>query len=113
MKFCRSAEGLYYYKPETVKATIMVNTVEENKETFSPRQQERAKRARTMLHALGCPSIADLKRIIKMNSIVDCPVTIEDIKIAHKIYGPDVPTLKGKTVRDRPEPVVNDVVDIP
>jgi len=65
------------------------------------------------LHALGCPSIADLKRIIKMNFINNCPVTTEDIDLSERIYGPDVASLKGKTVRQSPAPVVKDVIEIP
>ena len=48
-----------------------------------------------------------------MNSVQDCPVTIEDIKLAEAIYGPDVPSLKGKVTRGRPSPVVEDIVEIP
>jgi len=36
--------------------------------------------------------------LIKMNAIKDCPVTVYDIILAEKIFGPDVASLKGKTV---------------
>jgi len=48
-----------------------------------------------------------------MNSIKNCPVTTEDIDLAEKIYGPDVASLKGKTVHQSPAPIVNDVIEIP
>ncbi|KAG7364548.1 reverse transcriptase RNA-dependent DNA polymerase [Nitzschia inconspicua] len=48
-----------------------------------------------------------------MNSIKDCPVTVDDINLAEKIYGPDVATIKGKATRTRPIPVVNDIIEIP
>ena len=111
--FRKSAEGLYYYKPNITKKHSMVQTVEENKTFYSKRQVDRAKRARELLHALGCPSIADFKKAIKMNAIKDCPVTVEDIDIAESIYGPDVATLRGKTTRSRPTPVVSDIISIP
>ena len=57
-----------------------------------------AERAQELMHTLGCPSVADLKGIIKMNAIKDCPVTVDDIILAEKIFGPDVASLKGKTV---------------
>jgi hypothetical protein len=37
---------------------------------------------------------------------------IEDIYHA-KIYGPDVASLKGKTVGQSPAPIVSDVIEIP
>ena len=48
-----------------------------------------------------------------MNSVQDYPVTIEDIKLAEAIYGPDVPSLKGKITHGHPSPVVEDIVEIP
>jgi hypothetical protein len=39
--------------------------------------------------------INDLKAIIWMNLIKNNPVTTEDIKITKKIFGPDIPSLKG------------------
>jgi len=47
-----------------------------------------------MLQTLACPSVKDLKKIIKMNSVQDCPVTLEDIKLTEAIYGPNMPSLE-------------------
>jgi len=91
----------------------MVRMVEDNKSFFTDRQVSRAKRACELLHALGCPSIADLKRIIKLNSIKNCPVTTEDISLTEKKYGPYVASLKDMTVHQIPAPIVNDVIEIP
>ena len=48
-----------------------------------------------------------------MNSIANCPITLDDIDIAEKICGPDVASLKGKTTRQKLAPVVTDQVSIP
>jgi len=48
-----------------------------------------------------------------MNSIKNCPVTTEDIDLAKKTHGPDVASLKGKTVCQSPAPIVNEVIEIP
>jgi hypothetical protein len=91
----------------------MIQTVDENKSYYSQRQVERARKARDLLHTLGCPSIQDLKKIISMNSIQNCPVTIEHINIAEQIYDKDIASIKGKTVRKKPPPAIQDIVEIP
>jgi len=48
-----------------------------------------------------------------MNTIKNNPVTVDDINIAEKVYGPDIGSLKGKTTRRKPKPVVKDYVEIP
>jgi Reverse transcriptase (RNA-dependent DNA polymerase) len=41
--------------------------------------------------------------MIEQNQLVGCPITVDDANRALKIYGSDVPTLRGKTVRKTPE----------
>jgi hypothetical protein len=62
---------------------------------------------------MGHPSVADLKAALRMNLIRDVPVTTKDIEIAEKIFGPDISSLKGKTTRKKPVPVIEDYVEIP
>jgi hypothetical protein len=45
--------------------------------------------------------------------IRNCPVTPTDITASDKIFGPDVASLKGKTVRNTPAPVLTDYLKIP
>jgi hypothetical protein len=51
--------------------------------------------------------------IIKSNTLKTIPITIDDIKIAEKVFGPDIGALKGETTRQKPAPVVSDYVEIP
>jgi len=48
-----------------------------------------------------------------LNAIKNNPVTTADIDIAEKIFGPNISTLKGKTTRRKPVPVVEDHINIP
>ena len=91
----------------------MLQTVKENRFPYSSRQYERAKLAREVYHSIGNPSIKDFKNIIRMNGLRNCPVTQEDIELAEKIFGPDVSTLKGKSTRKKPNPVVDDYIEVP
>ena len=128
LKFKRGPENIYYTKPDAFQGRTVsddtpktkkpmkgqyVQTVADNARFYSQRQVARAKAARNLLHATGCPSVADLKNILKMNSIANCPITLDDVDIAEQIYGPDVASLKGKTTRRKPAPVVHDQVTIP
>ena len=45
--------------------------------------------------------------------IKNCLVTMEDIEVCEKIFGLDIYTLKGKTIRLKLKAVVNDYVKIP
>ena len=90
-----------------------MNTVEENKTFYTERQVAQAKKAREFYHSMGCPSIPDLMAILRMNLVKNNPVTVEDVKLAEKIFGPDISTLKGKTTRRKPLPVVEDHIAIP
>ncbi len=48
-----------------------------------------------------------------MNLTKDCPITTTDIVNAHKIYGPDLANIRGKTAHRVPAHVHSDIVEIP
>ncbi len=50
--------------------------------------------------------------LVHLNLLKDCPVTNDDIKNAHAIFGPDLAFIRGKTVWRKPTRVVTDYVDI-
>ena len=80
------------------EAQLVIQLVSENVEGFTKCEVEAAKRAKKFYHSLGCPSIATIKNLIRMNAIRNCPVTTEDIANAKKIYGPDPSKLKVSLV---------------
>ncbi len=78
---------------------IFVNTVDENKISFSQRQINRAEKARTLYAALGYPSERDCQWILRSHQIKDCPVTVQDADVAFKIWVVNIASLKGMTTR--------------
>jgi hypothetical protein len=62
---------------------------------------------------LNYPSWKDFKWISRSNQIKDCPVTVNHIDTAFKIWGKNVKALKGKTTRTKPDPVARDFVKVP
>jgi hypothetical protein len=61
-----------------------------------------ANKAQEFYHKLGRPSQHKFEEILKLNLIMNCPVTIDDAKGELLIYGPDLATIKGKTTRVSP-----------
>ena len=100
--------GLHYYDPRENEQLAFVNTVSENKEGFTKRQIKGAETARTLYATLSYPSMKDFKWVIRSNQIKDCPVTVQDVDVALKIWGKNIAALKGKTTRSKMNPVARD-----
>jgi hypothetical protein len=113
MEFRMHKCGLHYYDARNEKHLAFVNTVSENKEGFTKRQIKSAELARNLYKNLSYPSMKDFKWVIKSNQIKDCPVTVQDIDVARKIWGKNIAALKGKTTRSKSIPVARDYVKVP
>src|SRR5210317_2181159 len=112
IKFTGSQNKLYFHDTDNRQISLL-NTVKENMAGFSEQQINRAKKARDLYAMIGYPTVKDFIAIIKNNMLMNCPVTVEDIKNAEKIFGPDIHVLMGKTVRQKTMPVIVDYVKIP
>ena len=113
MVFHMHPSGLHYYDPGATSNFTFLTTVEENKDGVSQRQIQGAERARDLYSKLAYPSLTDFKWMVQSNSIQDCPVTLNDIVLAEKIWGPNIAALKGKTTRSTPKPVTTDYLQVP
>jgi hypothetical protein len=106
-QFTRSKRGLYYMDTSTMKhaadrptcETTLVNTVEDKQSTYTAKAYQMAQLARKIQCMIRRPSLRDYLRIVDNNQLVNCPVTRKDVMAAEDIFGPDVGSLKGKTVR--------------
>jgi hypothetical protein len=105
--FKQSAKGLYYLEtiqPE-VKGAVLINTVIDNQYKYSTKAYSQALLARKLQRIIGRPSTRQLVSILNNNQLPNSPVTYHDVMAAENIFGPDVWSLKGKTVRQIPDAV--------
>jgi hypothetical protein len=93
--------------------TLLVNTVDENKSRYTNRVYTRAVLARKIQKTMGRPSTRSIMKIVENNLLQNCPITREDIKAAEDTVGPDVGSMKGKTVHHAATHVDAQLVDIP
>jgi hypothetical protein len=103
MEYKMHKSGLNYYDLRKEHHMTFVNTVSENKTGFTKRQIKCAEIARNLYKTLRYQSMKDLKWVIWSNHIKYCPVTIQDIEVATKIWG----------TRSKTHPVARDYVKVP
>jgi hypothetical protein len=102
--------GLHYYDPRKEHFAFVI-TVKTNKQGFTLRQVKGAEVART--HAtLSYPSMKDFNLVIRSNQIKNCPVTVQDVNVAAKIWGKNIAALKGKTTRSKSLLVARDFLKV-
>jgi hypothetical protein len=80
-----------------VRERAMVQTVSENLRRYTKREIESAERAREMLGRMGFPSTADAISMISSGSNFD--LTARDFQRAESIWGRDLASMRGKSVR--------------
>ena len=115
MKFQEHKNGLYYYDVPKVNHILdntfsdycFVNTVANNKVMFARREVQAAERAREIYALIGRPGQQTFEHIVSNNPILNLPINISDVKRMHVIFGPDIATLKGRLVKQKPSLIPN------
>jgi hypothetical protein len=79
--------------------TALVQTVQGNYEGYTKKNILKAKEARRAQGMIGNPSKKDYKGMVSGNLITNCPITTSYISNAHAIFGPDLTSIRGKTVQ--------------
>ena len=119
-KFKEYKNELYYYDVPVINDKLnnevtdycFVTTVAKNKLMLTRRKIEAANKARELYALIGRPGYQRFERIVANNEMKNCPVNVSDVKRMNIIYGPDVATLEGRMVNQKPsaipifEPVV-------
>ena len=107
LRFAEGPSGLYYCNVNNKSALFttehcFLSTVEQNKSNFRRREVKGADLARELSRKLLHPASTKMHTILSKNQLLNCPVTLADAKRADHIYGPSIPSLRGRTTRVRP-----------
>ena len=95
------------------EAFALLQTVRENFEGFIQRQVKQAKLARRAQAMVGHPTDDKFKQMVSSRSFTNCRVKVRDVTNARAIFGPYLPGLGGKTIRQKPERVDPEYIGIP
>lgn len=98
---------------ESEDGVAMVSTVAENVKSFTRREVKRAEAARRLMAIIGRPSETQMCDILNGRQLSNCDVKAQDVINARRIFGPDVGSLKGKTVRQKEPHVELSITPIP
>jgi Reverse transcriptase (RNA-dependent DNA polymerase) len=112
--FRPSITGLHYCDTgEHHGISMTVATVADNKNKYTVRAYRQAVLARRIQDTIGRPSTRDYVKIVEGGMLQNCPVSRQDIVAAEDIFGPNLGSLKGKTVRHKNDRVESLVADVP
>ena len=120
--FKQTASGLYYLdtappldkrEQQHEHDTTLLSTVADKKSNYTASAYRQAVLAHKIQKMVGYPSTRDFMKIMDQNLIPNCPIVRSDIVAAEDLFGPDVNSLRGKTVRRGEKHVTSDILPIP
>ena len=79
---------------------------------FTSRKIERFKLARKIYRNVGLPTVKNFKHMVSTNMISKFTISVAYIINSEKIFGPSTASIKGKSTRINPIPVINDNIQI-
>jgi hypothetical protein len=80
---------------------------------FTKQQIEGALKVRHLYKTLGYSSNAHFEALLRVGGIGGCTITVDDAKVAYKIWGSSVPRLKGSTVKEAGRRKPQSLVKVP
>ena len=92
---------------------LLINTVSKNKQVFHRRQIKGSDQVKTLYYKVGYPPVKYFRWIVQSQQIIDCPVTVQYVDIAQKIWGKNIAALKDNDTRKKPIHMAGDIVKTP
>jgi hypothetical protein len=86
--------------PRVTKFTSTLSA--KNFEGYTKKQVHQAEHARCLMGMVTSPYECNFQAMVCLDMLKDRPVTNDDICNAHDIYGPDLASIRGKMVRQKP-----------
>jgi hypothetical protein len=74
-------------------------TVQEREDLYTCREVRKAQEVGEFLKSLGYPTQKEAIGIVRDGNIKNIPYTAEDVRRYFEIYGPQVPGIRGKTIK--------------
>jgi hypothetical protein len=99
-RFKQSEKGLFYLDTNKKSGTVLINTVAGNKISYTKRKRtyKQAMLAQKVQNMIGQPFLSSFLKIVENNLLKNCPISREDVLATEDILGPNLGSLKGKTV---------------
>ena len=113
MVVCKGFLYLDMADPAHSNAVMMLQTLCDNVDGLKTRKLKKAVLARKAQARVGTPTDANFIDIASKGTLTNFPIDPFDIANTRHMFGPDIPGVKGKTVRRKPDRVeVEDIVYI-
>jgi hypothetical protein len=80
---------------------LSLMTTEERERMYMRKQVHKVLEAGEFLKALGYPTEKEAINFVRDGNIINIPHSVDDVKRFFDIYGPQVPAIRGKTVKMR------------
>ncbi len=94
-------------------AVSFIQMVHGSMEGYTQCEVEDARAARKAQAMLGHPTNCNFLGMVRSGMILNCPVTPNAVQNAHRIFGPNLAGVRGRTVRRPPDSVTTNYVQIP
>ena len=98
---------------QLAEVTDSNDKVRGNYEGYTKWEVLRAKEVRPAQALLGNPSEKDYRVMVSSNMIENCSISTSDMSNARTIFGPDLPIVRGETVRQTLVLVVAEYISVP